>query len=83
MPVSAACPARMGDETVETKEPYLRWHLVSGGYIGQAEICVIASRAPDSDCYKELNRRVMDHLHEEAIREGLGREKRTVGLERA
>jgi hypothetical protein len=66
---AASSPARQG----MLKELYLRWHPVTGGYVGQAEICVIASRSPDSDCYTGLNRRVMDHLHDKAIRENYER----------
>lgn len=54
-------------------EPYLRWHPVTGGYVGKAELCVIASRAPDSDCYTELNRLTMERIHEEALEENLCR----------
>ena len=50
-------------------EPYLRWHPVTGGYMGQAEICVIASRVPNPECYHELNRRTMERIHEEALNE--------------
>ncbi len=55
------------------KEPYLRWHPVTGGYVGQAELCVIASRVPDSECYQELNRRTMEVIHERALSEDYAR----------